>query len=206
MKSSAFQNMAPNARRAFIVTLVFSAIAVVLYMFAVEPFNSDLAREKARLAELQGTQERINRDLKSSDNVKKTIADSEAALRPFQDALLTPLLGSYAMRAKSIVDPLALGAGLTDIEYSQEPFRALPVTKPQFKPGVPMQKQLFTRAAIRINAKGSYQAAISFLLRLEKEHPLVSLQSLDITAQQAPGQQTVSMILEWPAKGAMTRP
>ena len=206
MKSSAFQNMAPNARRAFIVTLVFSAIAVVLYMFAVEPFNSDLAREKARFAELQGTQERINRDLKSSDNVKKTIADSEAALKPFGDAMLTPLLGSYAMRAKSIVDPLALGAGLTDIEYSQEPFRALPVTKPQFKPGVPMQKQLFTRAAIRINAKGSYQAAISFLLRLEKEHPLVSLQSLDITAQQAPGQQTVSMILEWPAKGAMTRP
>ena len=206
MKSSAFQNIAPNAKRAFIVTLVFSAIAVVLYMFAVEPFSADLARERARLTELQDTQAKMNRDLKNSDNVKKTIADTEAALKPFDDAMLTPLLGSYAMRAKSIVDPFALGAGLTDIEYSQEPFRALPVTPPQVKAGVPMQKQLFTRAAIRLNAKGSYQAAISFLLRLEKECPLVSLQSLDITAQQTPGQQTVSMILEWPAKGAVTRP
>ena len=206
MKGSAFQNMAPNAKRAFVVTLIFSALAVTLYMFAVEPFSADLARERSRLAELQGIRDRMSRDLKNADNIKKMIADTEVQLTPFRDAFLTPLLGSYAMRAKSILDPLALGAGLADIEYSQEPFRTLPVTKPQFKPGIPLQKQLYTRAAIRLNAHGSYQSAISFLLRLEKEHPLISLQALDITAQQTPAQQTVSLVLEWPAKGAETRP
>lgn len=206
MTGSAFQNMAPNAKRSFIVTIAFGAIAVVLYLFAVEPFGDDLTRERANLASLQDRQEKIVRDLKNSDNVKKRISDTEAQLKPFQDAMLTPLLESYAMRAKSLLDPLALGAGLTEIEYSEEPFRALPLTKPQLKAGVPLQKQLFTRAAIRLNAKGSYQEAVSFLLRLEKEFPLVSLQALDITAQQSATKQTVSMILEWPAKGKVTHP
>lgn len=205
MKGTSFQDMAPNAKRAFVVTLVFGAIAVILYMFVVEPYSADLAAARAKLAELQGSHERINRDLRNSDNVKKMIADTEAGLKPFRDEMLTPLLESYAMRAKSLLDPLALGAGLTEIEYSEEPFRALPLTKGVVK-GRPLQQQLFTRAAIRINAKGSYQAAISFLLRLEKEHPLISLQSLDITAQQSPLLQTVKIILEWPAKGVVTRP
>ena len=204
MKSSAFQNMAPNARRSFFVSCAFAAVAVILYMFAVEPFGSDLARAKSELADLQDRQSRTNRDLRNSDNVRKTIAETEEQLAPYRDALLTPLLESYAMRAKSLLDPLALGAGLVDIEYSEEPFRALPLTKPQFKAGVPLQKQLFTRAAIRINAKGSYQEAVSFLMRLEKDYPLVSLQSLDITAQQSPVHQSISMILEWPAKGKVT--
>lgn len=204
MKGSAFQNMAPNAKRSFVVTTAFGAIAIVLYLFAVEPFNDELRQAKSKLESLQDRQSTINRDLKNSDNVKKRIADAEARMQPFFDAFLTPLLESYSMRAKSLLDPLALGAGLTELEYTDEPFRALPLTKPQFKAGVPLQKQLFTRAAIRINAKGSYQEAVSFLMRLEKEYPLVSLQSLDITAQQSPARQSISMILEWPAKGKVT--
>lgn len=205
MKSSPFQNMAPNARRSFVVTLCFGAIAVVLYLFAVEPFGDELARETANLRSLQERQERTDRDLKSSDNVRKRIADAEALMKPYAEATLTPLLESYSMRAKSLLDPLALGAGLTELEYSEEPFRALPLTKPQVKPGMPQQKQLFTRAAIRLNAKGSYQEAVSFLLRLEREFPLVSVQAFDITAQQSATRQSVSLILEWPAKGKVTR-
>ena len=40
---------------------------------------------------------------------------------------------------------------------------------------------------------------------LEKNLPLVSLQSLQIQSQQNPTKQTTSMILEWPTKGALTR-
>ena len=56
-----------------------------------------------------------------------------------------------------------------------------------------------------VDAKGSYQAAISFLLRLEKEFPLVSVQTLDIRAQQSNARQDVTYVLEWPAKGGLTR-
>jgi hypothetical protein len=112
--------------------------------------------------------------------------------------MLTPLLESYAMRAKSILDPFALGAGLVDVDYADEAFRALPLTKP-------MPRQLHTRAAVKMTATGSYQEAISFLLRLEKELPLTSVQSFAITAQQDPEAQLISMVIEWPAKGGLTR-
>ena len=42
-------------------------------------------------------------------------------------------------------------------------------------------------------------------MRLEKEMPLVSLQSLAITAQNDPAVQEVVLILEWPTKGKVTR-
>lgn len=198
MNSNVFQNMAPNAQRSVLMTFGLAAVATVLYMFAVQPSDASLTRARTRLAGLQDRENRMNADLRNADNVKKTLADLDAGMAPFNAALLTPLLESYAMRAKSLLDPLVIGAGLTDPEYTDEPFRALPVPKP-------LPRQLHTRAAVRIAARGSYQAAVSFLLRLEKEMPLVSVQSLNITAQADPAVQSVSIVLEWPAKGAVTR-
>ena len=37
MNGELFQNMAPNAKRSFVVTVVLSAIATVLYLFCVQP-------------------------------------------------------------------------------------------------------------------------------------------------------------------------
>ena len=198
MNGGTFHNMAPNAKRSFIVTAALAAAATVLYLFCVQPCDSQLAKARQHLSELQDQQSRTNMDLKNSDTVKKDLDDLDAALKLYTDAMLEPLLGSYEMRAKSLLDPLALGAGLKDVTYSKENFRALPLTKP-------MPRQLYTRATIRLNAIGSYQKAISFLLRLEKEFPLVSLQSFDITTMAQPEAQTISFVLEWPAKGALTR-
>lgn len=199
MKSAGFlQNMAPNAQRSFFVSIAIGAIAVAVYMFGVEPAQSALVKDREKLEQLRGDQSRINKNLKSAENVKKQKADFQSKLNPFKAAMLTPLLGSYSMRAKSILDPLALGAGLTDIDYAKEDFRALPVPKPT-------PRQLYTRAAVRLTAKGSYQGAISFLLRLEKELPLVSLQSMEIDVQQqSPSKQIVTFVLEWPAEGGVT--
>ena len=199
MKNAGFlQNMAPNAQRSFFVSIAIGAIAVVLYMFGVEPAQSALVKDREKLEQMHGEQNRINRDLKGAENVKKNIADLNEKLKPYKEAMLTPLLGSYSMRAKTILDPIAIGAGLTDIDYAKEDFRALPVPKPT-------PRQLYTRAAVRLTAKGSYQRAISFLMRLEKEMPLVSLQSMEIDAQQHPTKQIVTFVLEWPAEGGLTR-
>lgn len=199
MKNDFLQNMAPNARRSVVVTLVFSAIATVLYMFAVEPIGAQLAQLQKKLDELESSQRRMNLDLKSADTIRKNLDEIDGALAPYRQAMLTPLLESYAMRAKSLLDPLMLGAGLSDLEYTDELFRPLPLPKPV------MPRQLHTRAAIRIGAKGSYQAAISFLLRLEKEFPLVSVRTLDIRAQQSNSKQEITYVLEWPALGGLTR-
>ena len=119
MNGGTFQNMAPNAKRSFFVTVTLAAIATVIYLFCVQP-------------------------------------------------------------------------------CSDEPFRALPLPNP-------MPRQLHTRVAVKLTATGSYQQAVSFLLRLEKEMPLVSLQKLDITARSTPESQSITMVLEWPAKGGLTR-
>ena len=198
MTSNAFQNMAPNAQRSFLLTLCLATVAVLIYLFAVQPATVSLARARTRLAELQDREQRMNQDLRNADNVKKTLSELNTDLKPFEDAMLTPLLESYAMRAKSILDPLVIGAGLTDAEYTDEPFRALPVPRP-------LPRQLHTRAAIRLRARGSYQSAVSFLMRLEKEMPLVSLQALGIAVQNDPAVQEIDMVLEWPAKGKVTR-
>lgn len=198
MSGDFFQSMAPNARRSFVVAVVFSAIAVVLYLFCVQPCADSLATTKVRLEELQDKQSRTNLDLKRSDTIAKDIEELETALKPYRDAMLVPLLESYAMRAKSLLDPIALGAGLNDVTYTEEKFRALPLP-------TPMPRQLHTRAAVKVTATGSYQQAVSFLLRLEKEMPLVSLREFDIISQQGPKAQSVSFVLEWPAKGGLTR-
>ena len=52
---------------------------------------------------------------------------------------------------------------------------------------------------------GFVVSAVSFLLMLERDFPLVSLQSLQILTQQNPAKQTATMILEWPAKGGPSR-
>lgn len=198
MKNGLLHGMAPNSKRAFLTTVVLGVAAGAIYLFAVEPATASLARERARLAELKDAQGRMMADLNSASTVKKTLDELEAEMKPFAEAEITPLLESYAMRAKSLLDPLATGAGLVDVEYTEEPSRRLPVP-------MPMPRQLHTRVAVRLAANGSYQAIVSFLLMLEKNFPLVSLQSLQILSQHSPAKQSVSMILEWPAKGGLTR-
>ena len=192
------QSMAPNAKRAFLTTVVLGVVSVAIYLFAVEPAIAALSRERTRLQELKDSQQRMTVDLNSAGTVQKTLEELEAEMKPFAAAELTPLLGSYAMRAKSLLDPMISGAGLSDVEFSEETSRKLPTP-------LPLPRQLYARAAVRITAKGSYQAIVSFLLMLEKNLPLVSLQSLQIQSQQQPAKQTVTMILEWPTKGALTR-
>lgn len=199
MKNDFLQNMAPNAKRSAVFTIAFGAIATVIYMFAVEPAGTQLANSQKKLEELTSTQNRMNADLKGAENTRKNLDDLDEQLKPYQAAMLTPLLESYTMRAKSLLEPVLLGAGLAEIDYADEPFRALPLPKSS------LPVQLHTRAAVRITAKGSYQEAISFLLRLEKEFPLVSLRTLEIQSQQSNTKQGITFVLEWPAVGGVTR-
>lgn len=198
MSGGTLQSMAPNAKRAFFSAIVLGVIAIAIYLLGVDPTAAALTRERNRLANLKDEQRRMMTDLNSAGTVQKTLEELVAELGPFTAAELSPLLGSNAMRAKSLLDPLTAGAGLVDVEYAEEATRRLPLP-------MPLPKQLFARAAVRLSARGSYQAIVSFLLMLEKEFPLVSLQSLQIQSQSTPTRQSATMVLEWPIKGEVTR-
>jgi len=193
------QNMAPNAKRALLLTGVLGLIAAGLYFGAVEPAESKLERLGKQMESVSQQHQFMRQNLDGAGRTHSRLSNCETNLAPFRAGMLVPLLESYAMGAKAQVDPLALGAGLSEIEYEQLPRRALPVPKR-------LPKQLFARMPVRMTCSGSYAAAISFLLRLEKEMPLVILQSLTIDAQPTPARQRIAFVLEWPVPGAVTTP
>ena len=103
------------------------------------------------------------------------------------------------MRAKSKLDPLAADVGLKVTDYAEMPVRALPLPKP-------MPRQLYARRPIRVTAQGSYAEIASFVLRVEKMLPYVSLQALNLKVQRTPEVQSAEIVFEWPVKGALSAP
>lgn len=192
------QNMAPNAKRSMLIAFGFGLLAICIYIAAVEPAIAKREATAQTLSELRTRHDIMQRNLAGADRLKTRMADIEEKLRPYREAMLVPLLESLAMRAKSILDPIALGAGLGETDYEELPQIALPVPKR-------MPLQLHARQPIKFSARGSYQSAISFLMRLEKDFPLITLEAIEITSQQDPNNQKIMMILEWPVKGKISK-
>lgn len=187
------QNMAPNAKRSLLVTLIFGAIAATLYFFAIESTEIALAKVRKTLLDRTNKHHTMTADLSRADSVSKQLAESTVRLSAYEQQMLEPLLESTAMRAKALVDPLAAGCGLVGMEYEQETPIALPIL------GAASQEQ-YVRCPVKITCRGSYQAAVSFVQCVEKRFPLVALEALTIAAGSDPDLQTVSIILEWPMK------
>lgn len=180
-----------------VIALIYAA-AVVLYVMAVLPAQESILKARKQLAELEEKNGSMERDLRESPKVKSVLSKVISERQPFMDALLEPLLQSWSMRARTMLDPLAVESGLKGMEYVELSPRALPLPKP-----VPVQ--LYTRLPIRVTCHGSYAEIVSFIMRVEKAMPLVSLQSLEIKAQREPDEQSAAIVFEWPAKGKLSR-
>ena len=197
MSGRALQDPSAPMKRAMFRALAIGAVAVVLYMFCVQPSQSALDKANAKLSGLQAQQSAMIRDLKGADQVKSNLGVIEAERKEYLAGLLKPMLGSYAMRAKSVLDPLANDVGLRITEYTEMPVRLLPLPKPQ-------ATQLYARKPIRLTCKGSYATIISFLMRVERKLPLVSLEAFSLKTQKDPDNQSATFVLEWPVKGVNT--
>ena len=198
MSADAAKPAAGSKNPMFFSALIL-AVAAVIYLFAVQPAQMSIEKAKRELDRLSDQQRIMERDLKDSARVKGMLAEIDAAQKPYLDALLTPLLESWAMRAKSLLDPIAADVGLNIVDYSEQPVRALPLPKPP-------PRQLHARHPVRVVCKGIYAEIASFVLRVEKLLPYVTLQSLLIKAQKDPDAQSAELVFEWPAKGELSVP
>ena len=188
-----------SSKNPMFLSALILAVAAIIYLFAVQP--AQMANDKAK-RELDGLTDQLRimeRDLKDSARVKGMLAEIDEKQKTYLNALLTPLLESWAMRAKSLLDPIASDVGLTIVDYAEQPVRALPLPTPP-------PRQLFARHPIRVVGRGSYAEIASFLLRVEKLLPHVALQALQIKAQKDPEAQSAEIVLEWPAKGELSVP
>ena len=188
-----------SLKNPFFLSALILAAAAVIYLFAVQPTQMSIDKAKRELNVLTEQRRIMERDLKDSARVKGLLAEIDEAQKPYLDALLTPLLESWAMRAKSLLDPIAADVGLNIVDYSEQPVRALPLPTPP-------PRQLFARHPIRVVCRGSYAEIASFVLRVEKLLPHVALQALQIKVQKEPEEQSAELVLEWPAKGELSVP
>lgn len=187
------QNMAPNVQRALLLTLVFGALAAGLYFFALESTETALAKAERALKGETARHHAMMADLARADAIRDGLKKAEGERDAYLPALIEPLLESTAMRAKALVDGLAVGCGLVGMEYEALPAIDLPIfgTAP---------KQRFARCPVRISCTGTYQAAVSFLRCVEREFPLVALEALTVTARANPDAQQIVLVLEWPMR------
>ena len=185
------QNMAPNAKRAMLLTLAFGGIAAAIYFVALEPEETELFKVRKSLAAETQKHQAMMSSIGRSDQVKKRLGDAEARVAEYDKALIKPLLESTAMRAKSFVDALAVGCELSGMEYEALDPLDLPILK-----AVPQKK--YARCPIRIKCVGSYQSAVSFVRCVEREFPLVALESMSVASRSEASVQQIVIVLEWP--------
>ena len=137
---------AKSSKNPVFLSALILAAAAILYLFAVQPAQMSIDKAKRELEGLTEQLRIMERDLKDSARVKGMLAEIDAKQKPYLDSLLTPLLESWAMRAKSLLDPIAADVGLTIVDYAEQPVRALPLPKQ-----TPIQ--LFARHPIRVQHK-----------------------------------------------------
>ena len=198
MKAETFQDPSALMKRALFQALAIGAVAVVLYMFCVEPCQTSLDKAKKERVALQAQQVQMARDLKNADQVKSRLDALQAKRQVYLNGLLEPFHGFYHPSASALLDPLAADVGLLKIGDYEDLFtRRLPLPQPP-------APQLYARKPIRMTCTGSYATIVSFLLRVEEKIPLASLEAFSLKTQKDPDNQTATIVLEWPVKGENT--
>jgi len=171
--------------------------AIALYAVVISPLSASLGKSRGMLTDelLRRSKMELTISQKNDYAIRnEKLARENAAQRT---NWMAPMLNSYSMRAKSFLDDLARESGLVGVEYGEGGIRALPIPKT----GLP--KQRTGRRSVRIQANGDYAAIASFILRAEREQPLMTLQSLAITQdpRSTADRQHMELVVEWPCEG-----
>lgn len=186
-------------RNPMILVPLFAAAAAVVYLMLVRPASEEFSKERAAAQKLREEVSKRQIDIQSRSVVEERTKQVDAALASFAELQLEPLLESYAMQAKALVGEMAAAAGLVDAEFSERPVLALPVRTGQTLPAA-----LHSRQPVLVSCFGDYAAIVSFILRVERDLPHVSLGGLKIVPGGAsPDLQRAEIVLEWPVKGAV---
>jgi len=186
-----------------LVALLLVLAAIALYVAVVSPLSDSLFKARENLAKDEANLAAMRSDVMLQPSLKTRIAELEATNRINRACRITPMLNSYPMRVKSLLDAMAVESGFTNIEYSEGTFRALPVPKTQ------LPEMRTARRSVRVKALADYAALVSLLLRIERDLPTVCLQSFSVSPVRTPNAsadlQEVNLVLEWPCEGEVIK-
>ena len=190
------KKLAPPLRQAILVTCGSLLAAAALLVFGVLPARARLSAAQAELAQLSATLAGMKADISGTAQQQAKTAAGAAKHEAFlATGVIEPLLGSFAMRGKSLVDPIAQQTGFTINSVKELPFIPLQVPSP-----APVQ--LYGRQPIEFTGLGSYTQITAFVTGTEAALPLATLSSITILGQpQTPESHKAIISFEWPVKG-----
>ena len=193
--------IAPSMKRAVAISVVALVCAALILFFGVLP------KRKAILAineDIQTLNARINQMRADIDNAERQ-NQATAKVAAERDALaasgvIEPLLGSFAMRGKTLLDPVAQQTG-----FHLESVRELQPIALQLPKHVPEQRHC--RQPVEFTGQGSYTQILAFVAQTEATQPLAALTGLLVLGQpQNPEVHRAVITFEWPAKGEKVKP
>jgi len=190
------KKLAPPLRQAILVTCGCLLLGVALIFFFVLPARARLSAARAELVQLSTTLSGMKADISgTAQQQAKTTAKAAEHDAFLATGVIEPLLGSFAMRGKSLVDPIAQQTGFTINSVKELPF--IPLQVP-----APAPQQLYGRQPIEFTGLGSYAQITAFVSGTEASLPLATLSSITILSQpQTPESHKAIISFEWPVKG-----
>ncbi|HOE61090.1 MAG TPA: hypothetical protein P5125_08305 [Kiritimatiellia bacterium] len=201
LNTSIIHKIAPSMQRSILITLGGLMIAGAMVFFLVLPARARLQTLAAELNTLRDTLATVRADIAGTEQQRLKTAE----VRSKHDALvrsgvLQPLLNSFAMRGKSLLDPLAQQTGFAIANVKEDRFLRLQVPKQ-----VPLH--LYGRQMIEFSGQGAYTSIVNFIALAEERFPLCTLAGLKIISQnQTPETHKAFITFEWPAKGEKRTP
>jgi len=193
--------IAPSMKRAVAVTAVAIAAGCALFFLAVLPTRSRIRVIQAEIGSLNEAIAKMRSDIMTTEQQKtKTAAAAEKRDALIAAGVIDPLLGSFAMRGKALLDPLAQETG-----FAIESVRELPLIPLQVPRPAP--EQLYARQPVEFTGHGSYDQITAFIAQTETSQPLATLSGLLILSQtQTPETHTALITFEWPIRGEKRLP
>jgi hypothetical protein len=190
------KNIPSSLRPAFLLTAGLLVAGLALLSFGIMPARKRLHAVKAEVVRLGDTFTGMERDIAGTARQREKTAAVEAERDAFlASGVIEPLLGSFAMRGKSLLDPLAQEAGFTINNVKEDRF--IPLQVPQ-----PPPEQLYGRQLIEFTGTGAYTQIVAFVSSAEQAFPLATLSGLRIESQQpTPERHKATITFEWPVKG-----
>jgi len=188
-------NIESPMHKAAILSAIGIVLGAALIYFMILPLRNRIELSRKEIDETVITSDRMSALIRTTNDKKDHVAELQQRYAALQEqGILTPLLNSYAMRAKTLVQPYAVHCGLT-IENVRE-LPPIPLQQPQ-----PLKDSAFCRQPIEFTASGSYTQLCTFITSVERELPMSILSSLKVTPQQRlPEIHKIQISFEWPTR------
>ena len=190
------RELPPATQRALALAGAGLAASLLIVFLAILPKQKQMRVVAAETESLTQTLNRMRAEIGTTESLKGQCAAAKIELDKIMAAgVIEPLLGSFAMRGKALLDPVAQETGFV-IENVKE-LAMIPLQLPKVPP-----EQTYVRQPVEFSGQGTYQQIAAFIAKAEAAQPMLTLSSLSILSQQqSPETHRAIIAFEWPAKG-----